>query len=115
MPLAIETEDGSIIADGDWHRMDDVMRAAHGHGRNRVRGTLIEVDDNLQKVGVALIAMQDKINKTVVSMLAMTEAMGTTPPIEERCWYSELFPSQCAHCLGHVPDWEDAPKVTIYD
>lgn len=24
----------------------------------------------------------------------------------ERCGYSELFPDECAHCLGHRPEGE---------
>lgn len=76
--LAIELPDGKVIADGDWHNIDDVMRASHGHGVNRMPGILIEVNP-------------------------------------ERCDYSWLFTSQCAHCLGHEPDWETKTKVVAYD
>lgn len=79
MPLAIKMPDGSTIADGDWHGIDDVMRASHGHGVNRMSGVLVAVDDNLNE-------------------------------FTERCDYSWLWPNQCAHCLGHVPDWETEPK-----
>lgn len=38
-----------------------------------------------------------------------------TLDMEERCLFSELFPSECAHCLGHVPDWDEAkPKVNLF-
>lgn len=83
MPLAIELPDGSLIADGDWNRMDDVMRASHGHGVNVMPGRLIQVDENLQRY--------------------------------ERCDYSWLYENECAHCQGHVADWEITPKVVAYD
>jgi hypothetical protein len=107
MPLAIELDDGSIIADGDWHRMDDVMRASHGHGVNRMPGKLIEVNENLQK-------LRDAVIETTGKMEEFAEAMRIAE-IEDRCDYSDLFPSQCAHCQGHVADWEITPKVEVYD
>jgi len=34
----------------------------------------------------------------------------------EPCDYSWLAPSECAHCLGHVPDWDEPKrKVNIND
>ena len=33
----------------------------------------------------------------------------------ERCDYSWLWPSECAHCLGHVPDWEEPKKRVLID
>lgn len=71
MTLAILKDDGTLIADADWNRMDDVMRGAHGHGVKVMPGRVV-----------------------------------TLPYEPERCGYSELFPSQCGHCLGHRADWE---------
>jgi hypothetical protein len=34
---------------------------------------------------------------------------------EERCEFTELFPSQCAHCLGIEPDWLPKRKVEVYE
>lgn len=33
----------------------------------------------------------------------------------ERCDHTDLLIAQCAHCQGHVPDWEIKPKPVIYD
>lgn len=36
--------------------------------------------------------------------------------IEERCDFSDLLKDQCAHCKGHVADWELEPKrPEVYD
>ena len=37
------------------------------------------------------------------------------PVVEERCDYSWLFTTQCAHCLGHTADWEVSRKVKAYE
>ena len=107
MPLAIEMPDGSLIADGDWERMDDVMRAAHGHGVNRMPGKLVEVDAQFR-------VLQDAIIETTRAMENFAMRVKHVPE-EGRCEFSDLFWSQCAHCLGHEPDWETKPKVKVYD
>lgn len=76
MALGILMPTGEVIADGDWLNIDDVMRASHGHGANRMPGILVS--------------------------------------LAERCEYSWLYEDQCAHCLGHEPDWEK-PRVVTYD
>lgn len=37
------------------------------------------------------------------------------PKIEVRCEFTELFTSQCAHCLGIEADWLPARKVEVYE
>lgn len=107
MPLAIELDDGSLIFDAEWDRMDDVMRASHGFGVRRMPGKLVEVNAQFQK-------MQDQINSTLESLTQFGIAMDC-PPTGDRCEYSDLFPRECAHCLGHEPDWETKPKVKVYE
>lgn len=70
MTLAIKLDNGALIADADWLRMDDVMRGAHGHGVKVMPGKPVVLE-------------------------------------EQRCEYSDLFRSHCAHCLGHVPSWDE--------
>lgn len=62
----------------------------------------------------SLLELQDAINRTAATLAQLGMAIGGTP-IEDRCDYSDLFVSQCAHCLGHVPDWEEKKKAVIYE
>lgn len=62
----------------------------------------------------SLIELQDAINRTTDSLRFLGAAIGGTP-IEERCEFSDLFVTQCAHCMGHEPDWETKPKAKVYD
>lgn len=48
---AIRLPDGQLITDPEWTSLDDVMRAAHGHGVARMPGELIEVPDDEGEVG----------------------------------------------------------------
>jgi hypothetical protein len=34
---------------------------------------------------------------------------------DEACEHTWLKKSQCAHCLGHVGDWEEKERVKIYE
>lgn len=97
MTLAILTETGEVITDPEWHTMSDVMRGAHGMNIRRVTGQLIEL-------GAAASAAAESLNTFVM-----------LPIGEERCEYSWLFESQCAHCLGHVADWEEVRKPRVYE
>lgn len=35
--------------------------------------------------------------------------------IEVRCEFTELFTTQCAHCLGIEADWLPKPKKEVYE
>lgn len=48
----------------------------------------------------------------VIEMLAGLPVAGTP---RERCDYSWLWPEECAHCLGHEPDWEEPRRVVVYE
>lgn len=104
MTVGILMEDGEVITDPTWFGEDDVMRSSHGHGTNRVSGKLIELKPSI-------LAMQAAINKMAVDLAAVTAIPVKLLIEEERCEdYSWLYLSQCAHCLGHVADWESEPK-----
>ncbi|CAI9417265.1 hypothetical protein [Nocardioides sp. T2.26MG-1] len=45
MTYAIRLDDGRLITDPEWHTPGDVMRAAHGHGVDRMPGVLVRLDD----------------------------------------------------------------------
>ena len=62
----------------------------------------------------SLLDLQEKINRTTETLRVLGMVIGGIP-IEDRCDFSDLFVTQCAHCLGHEPDWETKPKVKVYD
>jgi hypothetical protein len=55
----------------------------------------------------------EKAAETAAAVQRFIDSLPPIPP-EVRCDYSWLWESQCAHCLGHVADWEEPrrkPKV----
>lgn len=73
------------------------------------------VEQGTINITAAMKDMQDSINRAHRNMLTMAVAMGVITPLEERCDYSWLWPSECAHCLGHEPDWEEPKKRVLID
>lgn len=37
---------GHLVTDPEWRSVGDVMRSGHGHGITRVKGDLVELDDD---------------------------------------------------------------------
>lgn len=42
----IRLPDGVLVTDPEWRSVGDVMRSGHGHGITRVKGDLVELDDD---------------------------------------------------------------------
>lgn len=55
-------------------------------------------------------------DETAAAIARLVEEIASEEePIEGRCDFSYLLPSQCAHCNGHVADWEMKRKESVYD
>lgn len=46
--LALRLDDGTIIRDGGWRSVDDVMASFHGFGTNRVYGVIVDTETLVQ-------------------------------------------------------------------